>query len=180
MRNIVEPRVRRLVAEHLGVAEEELSPELSLVEDLAADSLDFAELAVAVEEELDLSIPDHVLDDVRTYGDLIDATISLARDRLEHDAPRVLVVARVRRPCAGVESALERTGVLTPYFAETLAEDVLSCGPGAHMEVLVGGPAEDQALQHVRNAFAWLADRGVQVMVHRDRHGGHRHHSSAA
>ena len=78
MRSIVEPRVRRLVAEHLGVAEEELSPELSLVEDLAADSLDFAELAVAVEEELDLSIPDRVLDDVRTYGDLIDATISLS------------------------------------------------------------------------------------------------------
>ena len=170
MRSIVESRVRRLVAEHLGVAEEELSPELSLVDDLAADSLDFAELAVAAEEELDLCIPE----------DVIDALMALARARLEHDAPRVPVVVRVRRPSAGIESMLERTGLLTPYLTETLADDVLRSGPGASIEVLVPGLSDDQALQHVRNAFAWLSGRGVQVMVQRDRHVGIRHQPSAA
>lgn len=180
MRSIVEPRVRRLVAEHLGVAEEELSPELSLVDDLAADSLDFAELAVAAEEELDLCIPEDVLASVRTFGDLIDALMTLARARLEHDAPRVPVVVRVRRPSAGIDSMLERTGLLTPYLTETLADDVLRSGPGAGIEVLVPGLSDDQALQHVRNAFAWLSQRGVQVMVQRDRHVGIRHQPSAA
>jgi acyl carrier protein len=174
MRSIVEPRVRRLVAEHLGVTEEELSPELSLVDDLAADSLDFAELAVAAEEELDLCIPEDVLASVRTFGDLIDALMTLARAR------RVPVVVRVRRPPAGIESMLERTGLLTPYLTETLADDVLRSGPGASIEVLVPGLSDDQALQHVRNAFAWLSERGVQVMVQRDRHVGIRHQPSAA
>jgi len=180
MRNIVEPRVRRLVAEHLGVAEDELSPELSLVDDLAADSLDFAELAVAAEEELDLCIPEDVLGSVRTFGDLTDALIVLARARLEQDAPRVPVVVRVLRPSAGIETMLERTGLLTPYLTETLADDVLRSGPGASIEVLVPGLSDEQALQHVRNAFAWLSERGVQVMVQRERQGGRRHQPSAA
>lgn len=172
MRSLVEPRVRRLVAEHLGVTEEELSPELSLVEDLAADSLDFAELGLAVEEELDLAVPEEILDGVRTYGDLVDAAISLARARLETEAPNVPVVARVRRPAFGAEGTFERVGLLTPYLAETLADDVLRSGPGARIEVMVPAPAEEQALQHVRNAFSWLARRGVQVVVQRERQGG--------
>jgi hypothetical protein len=75
---------------------------------------------------------------------------------------------------------LERTGLLTPYLTETLADDVLRSGPGASIEVLVPGLSDDQALQHVRNAFAWLSERGVQVMVQRDRHVGIRHQPSAA
>ncbi len=171
MRSLVEPRMRRLVAEHLGVAEEELSPELSLVEDLAADSLDFAELALAVEDELDVVVPEELLDSVRTYGDLVEAAVALARARLESEAPRIAVVARVCRPAAGADATLERAGLLTPYLAETLADDVLRGGPGARIEVLVPGPAEDRALQHVRHTFAWLADRGVQVLVQRERQG---------
>ena len=96
MRSLVEPRVRRLVAEHLGVAEEELSPELSLVEDLAADSLDFAELALAIEEELDLVMPEDVLEPIRTYDDLVEATARLARARLATQAPPIPVVVRVQ------------------------------------------------------------------------------------
>jgi acyl carrier protein len=180
MWSFVEPRVRRLVAEHLGVAEDELSPELSLVEDLAADSLDFAELGLAVEEELDIAVPEAMLDGVRTYGDLVQATVTLARERLVTEAPHVQVVARVRRPTVGVESTLERTGPLTPYLAETLADDVLRSGPGARIEVLVPAPADQQALQHVRNALGWLADRGVQVLVQRERQGATRYHPSAA
>ncbi len=172
MRSLVEPRVRRLVAEHLGVAEEDLSPELSLVDDLAADSLDFAELGLAVEEEFDLAIPEHVLDGVRTYGDLVEAAIGLARARLESQIPNVSVVARVRRPALGADSTLERTGLLTRYLTETLADDVLRSGPGACIEVMVAAPVRDDAIRHVRDAFSWLADRGVRVIVQRDRQGG--------
>ena len=41
-----EPRVRRVVAEHLGIGWEDLRPYVSLTDDLAADSLDLAELVV--------------------------------------------------------------------------------------------------------------------------------------
>ena len=180
MRSLVEPRVRRLVAEHLGVAEEELSPELSLVEDLAADSLDFAELALAIEEELDLVIPEDMLDPVRTYDDLVEVTAGLARARLAAQAPPIPVVVRVRRPALGAEGVLERAGVLTPYMAETLADDVLRTGPGARIEVLVAPPAEELALRRVRETFGWLADRGVQVLVQRDRQAGGGRQPSAA
>lgn len=180
MRNIVEPRVRRLVAEHLGVAEDDLSPELSLVEDLAADSLDLAELALAVEDELDVLISEAVLGGVRTYGELVDVLLGLVRARFETEAPGVSVLARVCRSADGAAPTLERAGPLTPYLAETLADDVLRSGPGTRMEVLVAGPAQEQALRHVWNTFAWLGDRGVQVLVQRERHGTRLHHSSAA
>ena len=47
MFDFVEPRVRRVVAEQLGVNVEELTPEVSLTDDLAADSLDLLELTLA-------------------------------------------------------------------------------------------------------------------------------------
>jgi acyl carrier protein len=180
MRSLVEPRVRRLVAEHLGVAEEELSPDLSLVDDLAADSLDFAELALAVEEELDLAVPEHLLNGIRTYGDLVEVALMLARARLQTEAPSVHVVAHVHRPAYGADATLERAGLLTPYFAETLADDVLRSGPDARIEVTVPAPADEQAVRHVRNAFAWLADRGVEVAIQRERQGAAGRRQSAA
>src|SRR5437870_6798472 len=45
MLEFAEPRIRRLVAEYLGVSAEVLTPEVSLTDDLAADSLDLVECA---------------------------------------------------------------------------------------------------------------------------------------
>src|SRR4029450_167239 len=129
----------------------ELAPELARVEDLAAASLDFAELGLAVEEELDLAVPEHVLDGVRTYGELVEAAVALARAGLAAHA------AAVPRPARGAEGPLERTGLLTPYLAEPLADDVLRSGPGARIEVMVAAPAKHDALRHVRDAFFSLA-----------------------
>jgi acyl carrier protein len=44
-------RVRKIIAEQLGVDEEEIKPETSFVEDLNADSLDLVELIMSLEEE---------------------------------------------------------------------------------------------------------------------------------
>ena len=179
MWSIVEPRIRRLVAHHLGVTEEDLAPELSLTDDLAADSLDLAELAVAVEDDLDLPMPDGVLDSVRTYGELVEATISQVRARLAADTPEVPVVVRVHRhPAHEDPSLLERAGLLTPYLAETLADDVLRAGPGGGIEIFVHDSVDAATRDRVHDAFAWIANRGVDVVVRgsRPRHP----HSSAA
>ena len=83
MDEFVEPRVRRLAAEHLGVGVDELGSDVSLRDDLAADSLDLAELAVALEREFAIVVPEGVLDEVRTYGDLVHLAGRLSRRRRE-------------------------------------------------------------------------------------------------
>jgi len=54
----VEERVKKIVAEQLGVNEDEVKDESSFVEDLGADSLDTVELVMALEEEFETEIPD--------------------------------------------------------------------------------------------------------------------------
>jgi acyl carrier protein len=50
----VEERVKKIIAEQLGVEEDEVTPEASFVEDLGADSLDTVELVMALEEEFSI------------------------------------------------------------------------------------------------------------------------------
>ena len=48
---LVFERVRKIIAEQLGVEESEITPQTSFVEDLNADSLDLVELIMSIEEE---------------------------------------------------------------------------------------------------------------------------------
>ncbi|MEY3202036.1 MAG: hypothetical protein RIR70_1586 [Pseudomonadota bacterium] len=54
----IEARVKKIVAEQLGVNEAEIKNESSFVDDLGADSLDTVELVMALEEEFECEIPD--------------------------------------------------------------------------------------------------------------------------
>ncbi len=54
----IEQRVKKIVAEQLGVNESEIKIESSFVDDLGADSLDTVELVMALEEEFECEIPD--------------------------------------------------------------------------------------------------------------------------
>lgn len=54
----IEQRVKKIVAEQLGVNESEIKNESSFVDDLGADSLDTVELVMALEEEFECEIPD--------------------------------------------------------------------------------------------------------------------------
>jgi len=64
-------RVRKLVAEHLGVDEAKVVPEAKFVDDLGADSLDTVELVMAFEEEFGIEIPDDAAEKIETVGDAI-------------------------------------------------------------------------------------------------------------
>ncbi|MGB9722423.1 MAG: acyl carrier protein [Chloroflexia bacterium] len=72
-------RLRKIVADRLGVDESQIVPEASFVEDLNADSLDLVELIMALEEEFGLQIPDEDAEKIRTVGD----AIAYLEDRLE-------------------------------------------------------------------------------------------------
>src|SRR5262245_9546788 len=90
LRLLVEVRIRRLVAESLGVDVLDLSPEVSLVDELAADSLDLAALASELEAAFDIAVPEQILAGVRTYADLIDLTLGLVRACPQAEAERPL------------------------------------------------------------------------------------------
>ena len=64
-------RVRKIVAEHLGVDEGKVVPEAKFVDDLGADSLDTVELVMAFEEEFGIEIPDDAAEKIETVGDAI-------------------------------------------------------------------------------------------------------------
>ncbi len=68
----IEERVRKIVAEQLGVKEEEVTSEASFVEDLGADSLDTVELVMALEEEFETEIPDEEAEKITTVKLAID------------------------------------------------------------------------------------------------------------
>ena len=62
----IEDRVKKIVAEQLGVKEDEVSNASSFVDDLGADSLDNVELVMALEEEFDTEIPDEEAEKITT------------------------------------------------------------------------------------------------------------------
>jgi acyl carrier protein len=71
MASDVETKVREIVCEQLGVAEDEVSANASVTEDLGADSLDIVELVIALEEEYDLEISEEDAEKIRTVGDVV-------------------------------------------------------------------------------------------------------------
>ena len=65
-------KVKGIIVEQLGVAENAVTMEASFIDDLGADSLDIVELVMALEEEFDIEIPDSDAEKVVTVGDVVD------------------------------------------------------------------------------------------------------------
>ncbi|MEW6325321.1 MAG: acyl carrier protein [Nitrospirota bacterium] len=68
----VDERVKKIIAEQLGVEEDEVTSEASFVDDLGADSLDTVELVMALEEEFGIEIPDEEAEKILTVQQAID------------------------------------------------------------------------------------------------------------
>jgi acyl carrier protein len=64
--------VKKIIAENLGVEEDEVVPDAKFVDDLGADSLDTVELVMAFEEAFDIEIPDEDAEKILTVGKAID------------------------------------------------------------------------------------------------------------
>ncbi len=68
----INDRIKQIVAEQLGVDEEQVTTEASFMDDLGADSLDTVELVMALEEEFDIEISDEDAEKIQTVQDAID------------------------------------------------------------------------------------------------------------
>lgn len=65
-------KVKEIIVEQLGVAEDAVTEQAAFIDDLGADSLDIVELIMALEEEFDLEIPDTEAEKIVTVGDAVE------------------------------------------------------------------------------------------------------------
>ncbi|HPW46099.1 MAG TPA: acyl carrier protein [bacterium] len=68
----VEGKVREIIADQLGLSEEDISLQSSFIDDLGADHLDFMEIVMAFEEEFELDIDDEIAENLSSVQDAID------------------------------------------------------------------------------------------------------------
>ena len=72
MKKDVSNKVKKMVADHLGIEEVKVTDEASFIDDLGADSLDTVELVMAFEEEFGCEIPDDAAEKILTVKDAVN------------------------------------------------------------------------------------------------------------
>jgi acyl carrier protein len=68
----LEERVKKIVADQLGLEANDVQSDASFTDDLGADSLDTVELVMALEEEFDTEISDEDAESITTVQLAID------------------------------------------------------------------------------------------------------------
>lgn len=65
-------KIKEIVADKLSVNVDDITLETDFIEDLNADSLDIVELIMSLEDELEMEIPDEVVEGFKTVGDVVN------------------------------------------------------------------------------------------------------------
>jgi acyl carrier protein len=68
----IEERAKRVLLSVLDLKEEDLRPDMNLVEETGADSLDVMEIFLGLEEEFDIEFPPEAVENVRTLDQAVD------------------------------------------------------------------------------------------------------------
>lgn len=65
-------RVAEILAEQLSLDADKISMESLLEEDLDADSLDVIDLVMSIEDEFQLEVPDEIIENMKSVGDIVN------------------------------------------------------------------------------------------------------------
>ena len=65
-------KIQEIIADKLSIDVEEITLDSSFIDDLNADSLDIVELIMALEDELEMEIPDEDVENFKTVGDVVE------------------------------------------------------------------------------------------------------------
>ncbi len=64
-------KLRAILAEQFGTDEKEITLDTNLADDLGADSLDMADVLMAIEDEFEIEVPDETAASVKTVADIV-------------------------------------------------------------------------------------------------------------
>lgn len=64
-------KVKSILAQQLDLNEDDITMESTVIDDLGADSLDVVDLVMSLEDEFDQEIPDEVIEEMKTVGDIV-------------------------------------------------------------------------------------------------------------
>jgi len=72
MSDLIERKLRKLIADELDIAPEKITKESSFMDDLGADSFDMVDIALIIEEAFGICVPDSVIESMKTINDAIE------------------------------------------------------------------------------------------------------------
>jgi acyl carrier protein len=78
-------QVVRIVSEHSVVPQDEIRENHLLFHDLGLDSLDLVECSMEIEEEFDVSVPDELVEQIKTVANVVDGVLTLLTQPQEND-----------------------------------------------------------------------------------------------
>ena len=65
-------KVRNMLVDKLGVAEDKITPDSEIIKDLGADSLDLVEMLLSLEENFGVTVSDEQTENIKTVKDIVD------------------------------------------------------------------------------------------------------------
>ncbi|MEE1246949.1 MAG: acyl carrier protein [Acutalibacteraceae bacterium] len=71
MSSSVFERLQKILAEQFEIDEDDITLNSDLVDDLGADSLDFVDLVMSIEDEFEIEVPDEAIEEIRTVDDAV-------------------------------------------------------------------------------------------------------------
>jgi acyl carrier protein len=166
----IEPRLRVVVSERLGIKLERIDTHATLDHDLGIDPLDVIDLVTHIEAAFGVAFPEGEIDALRTFEDLLLVTRALVSVRdTPAELPAAPATARLRlaERRRGEGQRLERVFDLTPYDCETLADDIGSSSAFERRELLVPSAASSEAFALIDRALLSSRLGGWRTAVRR-------------
>ncbi len=65
-------KLQNILSEYLEIEKDDITLESNLTDDLGADSIDLVDLAMSVEDEFSIELPEELIEEIETVGDIVN------------------------------------------------------------------------------------------------------------